>query len=177
MIDPTPNAAPRKPRIFASVGSMLPFDRFTKAIDAWAHDHPNAEVFIQIGDGTYEPEYADWARMLPHTGYLQHLKACDLFVAHVGIGSIVQALEIGKQMLALPRLASLGEHTTEHQLHTADRFRDTVGLEIVDDVPALLDRMTVLSERPMVSGQLVSRFAPTAMTAKIQAFFEDLVGV
>lgn len=156
--------------IFASVGSMLPFDRFVRGVDEWAAANPDTPVFLQIGEGAYEPVHCPWARIVPHAEYRRRLEECRLFVAHVGMGSILQALEIGKQMLLLPRQASLREHTTEHQLHTADRFRDTPGLLIVDDVPAMQHRMTELLETPMRGSDGISPFAPAGMTDRVRAF-------
>lgn len=93
--------------IFTSVGSMLPFDRLVRAVDDWAAANRHVPVLIQIGDGTYQPRHADWVRIMPHDLYARRLAECTLFVAHVGIGSIFQALEARKQLLMLPRLATL----------------------------------------------------------------------
>lgn len=156
--------------IFASVGSMLPFDRLTRAVDAWAGDNPQTPVHIQIGDGSYEPQNAEWTRMMPHDVYLQRLADCSLFVAHVGIGSILQALELGRQMLMLPRRASLGEHTTEHQLDTAAKFQETAGLAIAQDASALRLAMSALLSSPLSGATRLSCFAPKPMTDKIREF-------
>ena len=156
--------------IFASVGSMLPFDRFVEGVDAWAGANPGTPVFLQIGDGSYEPIHCPSARIVPHREYQRRLAECTLFVAHVGMGSILQALEIGKQMLLLPRHQSLREHTTDHQLHTADKFRDTPGLLIVDDVPAMQAEMTRLVHQPMQGSAGIPRFASSAMTDKVRDF-------
>lgn len=156
--------------IFASVGSMLPFDRFVRAVDDWAAANPGEEVFIQIGDGEYEPRHAPWVRIMPHAEYKRRLETCDLFVAHVGMGSILQGLELRKQMLLLPRLASQKEHTTDHQLHTADRFRDRPGLKIVDDVPTLQAEMTRLLREPMETSAGISAHAQPALIANVASF-------
>lgn len=156
--------------IFASVGSMLPFDRLTKAVDDWALANPGEEVFIQIGEGAYEPRYAPWVRIMPHAEYKRRLETCDLFVAHVGMGSILQGLELKKQMLLLPRLAAQKEHTTDHQLHTADRFRETPGLKIVDDVATLRAEMTRLLRDPMQASQGIAPHAQPALIAKVAGF-------
>ena len=158
--------------IFASVGSMLPFDRFVTAVDRWAGANPGCEVFLQIGDGQYEPVNCPWARIVTHSEYQRRLAECTLFVAHVGMGSILQALEIGKQMLLMPRHAALREHTTDHQLHTATKFRDTPGLLIVDDVDTLGREMTRLVETPMQGSAGISPFAPPAMIDRIRSFLE-----
>lgn len=156
--------------IFASVGSMLPFDRFVKGVDDWASANPGREVLIQIGDGAYEPRHAPWVRIMPHAEYRRRLEACDLFVAHVGMGSILQGLESRKQMLLLPRLASQKEHTTDHQLHTADRFRHAPGLMIVEDVPALQAAMTRLLDEPLKPSDGISRYAQPALIEKVAEF-------
>lgn len=159
-----------RPVIFASVGSMLPFDRFVEGVDAWAGDNPDTPVFLQIGGGAYEPLNCPWARIVAHRDYGERLAGCTLFVAHVGMGSILQALEIGKPMLLLPRHASLREHTTDHQLHTTAKFRDTPGLRIVDDVPAMQAEMTRLVRHPMQGSVGIPRFASAAMTDRVRDF-------
>ncbi len=74
--------------IFASVGSMLPFDRFVRAVDDWAAANPHKDVFVQIGETEYEPQHAPFARMIPMAEYRQRLHDCDLFVA-VGSSLVV----------------------------------------------------------------------------------------
>ena len=156
--------------IFASVGSMLPFDRFVRAIDEWAAANPRQDIYIQIGQGEYRPRHMPWTRVMPHDEYLRRLRACTLFVAHVGMGSILQALKERKQMLLLPRLQSLGEHTTDHQLHTAARFRATPGLQIVDDIPALHSAMSDLIERPLEPTEAISDFAGQSLLDGVSSF-------
>lgn len=153
--------------IFASVGSMLPFDRLTQAIDDWAARNPAHDVFIQIGAGAYEPRHAPWVRSMAHQEYRQRLEGCDLFVAHVGMGSILQALELQKQMLLMPRQQSLREHTTEHQLHTADKFRNQPGIVIVDEVADLQAAISRLISDPLQTADALPRFAPETLTARI----------
>ena len=43
--------------IFVTIGSMFPFDRLIRAMDAWAAAQPErrVELLAQIGDGGYEP--------------------------------------------------------------------------------------------------------------------------
>ena len=156
--------------IFASVGSMLPFDRFVRGIDEWAAANPDHDVYIQIGRGEYEPRHAPWTRIMSHEEYRKRLAECRLFVAHVGMGSILQALEERKQMLLLPRHQSLGEHTTEHQLHTAARFRDTPGLRIVADIPEMQASMTELIDHPLKPADGISTCATQPLLDGVSRF-------
>lgn len=159
--------------IFASVGSMLPFDRLVQAVDEWAHANPSEAVFIQIGDGKYEPRYAPFVRVMPQAEYRRKIEECALFVAHVGMGSILQALELRKQLLMLPRLASLREHTTDHQLHTAARFRDVEGLLIVDDVGGLAAAMSRLLHDPLPPSAGIPRYAPQPMIDQVARYLGE----
>lgn len=161
--------------IFASVGSMLPFDRFVQGVDEWAAANPAEPVYIQIGEGSYEPRHAPWTRIMPHAEYRQRLADCALFVAHVGMGSILQALELKKQMLLLPRRADWKEHTTDHQLHTAARFKDIQGLKIVDDVPTMQAEMTRLLAEPMTASAGIPLFAPEAFTNQIKRYLDSAI--
>ena len=156
--------------IFASVGSMLPFDRLVKGVDEWAAANQSEEVYIQIGESAYEPQHVPFTRMMPMTEYRERLRRCDLFVAHVGMGAILQALEEGKQMLLLPRQRTLGEHTTEHQLHTAARFRNTAGIRIVDDLRELHHEMSRLLVEPLKTGSGISSKASPELVGAVSSF-------
>ena len=105
--------------VFVSVGSMMPFDRLTRAMDEWAATNPGIPVEIQIGKGDYEPRHAKWVRKLALPDYQARVAGCALFVAHCGMGSIISAIEAGKPILMLPRLQAMGEHNTDHQSATA----------------------------------------------------------
>lgn len=156
--------------IFASIGSMLPFDRFVQAMDEWAAAHPGTPVFIQIGNGSYEPRHAPFTRMMPHGEYMQKLRDADLFVAHAGMGSILQALEVRTPILIVPRDLAFKEHTTDHQRATVANFRRTPGIRVadtIDELPAAID--TALAA-PASDGDALSPVAPASFTNKIAAF-------
>jgi UDP-N-acetylglucosamine transferase subunit ALG13 len=153
---------------------MLPFDRFVRAIDEWARDNPAEEVFIQIGEGGYEPRHAPFARIMPMTEYRERLRTCDLFVAHVGMGAILQGLEEGKQMLLMPRRHDLGEHTTDHQLHTAARFRARRNIAIVESIDELKSGMTRLTARaPLQASETISNEASPELIAGVARFLDS----
>lgn len=62
-----------------------------------------------------------------------HVRASDLVVTHAGVGSVLACLKSGKVPVVIPRLASRGEHTDDHQLELARRLGET-GLVAVADV-------------------------------------------
>ena len=43
--------------IFVTIGSMFPFDRLIRAMDAFAQANPGTEILAQIGTGDYVPAH------------------------------------------------------------------------------------------------------------------------
>lgn len=149
---------------------MLPFDRFVRAIDEWGRDNPSVDVFLQIGDGKYEPRHVEFARIVSLSEYRQRLESCNLFVAHVGMGSILQAMEVDKQMLLMVRDVNLGEHTTDHQTATASRFHDKPGITIVKDTSSLKRGITDLLKSPTINGAPYSSKASPNLLNAVRTF-------
>ena len=123
--------------IFATVGTQLPFDRLIRALDDWAKTHADVEVFAQIGRGGYEPRHMGWSHDLHPQEFRGRLEACEVIVAHAGMGTIISAVELGKRVIVMPRRAALGEHRNEHQLATIERLGHLQGLESVHDPESL----------------------------------------
>ena len=110
--------------IFVTIGSMFPFDRMIRAMDAWAgSEGAGEEILAQIGAGAYEPAHMAWVRKLDRPAYADAIRRSRLVVAHAGVGSIVTAGEIGRPIVVLPRRAHLGEHTSDHQVETVGWLR------------------------------------------------------
>ena len=156
--------------IFVSVGSMMPFDRLIRSVDAWAAAHPEMPVFAQIGSGRYEPAHARFVRLMPPADYARHVAEAKLFVAHAGMGSIITAIEAGKPLLMLPRQQSLGEHNTDHQLATVRNVGDRPGLHHVDsdaDLGAAIDRLLATGSAAPAP---IARYASDALLDNVRAF-------
>ncbi len=160
--------------IFASVGSLLPFERLVRAVDDWARDNPGEEVFIQIGDTVFEPQHAPFVRIMPMTEYRDRLRDCDLLVAHVGMGSILQALQMRKQMILLPRLRERQEHTTDHQVDTANRFANVKGIRIADDEATLQREMSLMLRQPLEISDAICEDASPELLNHVQAFLAEI---
>ena len=159
--------------VFVSVGSMMPFDRLTRAMDEWAATNPGIPVEIQIGKGDYEPRHAKWVRKLALPDYQARVAGCALFVAHCGMGSIISAIEAGKPILMLPRLQAMGEHNTDHQSATAKHVGIRPGLHVAADVDDLKARANALLADTGTAPAPISRFADPEFTARIRAFIES----
>ncbi len=104
--------------IFVTVGSQLPFDRLIMTVDDWSRLHPDYDTFAQIGLSRYQPKAMRFKTSMTPNDYQKAMQASDLIIAHAGMGTIISALELGKPLLLMPRLASQGEHRNDHQLAT-----------------------------------------------------------
>lgn len=124
--------------IFVTVGTQLPFDRMIQAVDEWAGRRGRGDVIAQIGPGKYLPRNLRHQKFVSPTEFSRYASDAELIVAHAGMGSILSALGMGKPILVMPRLASLGEHRNDHQLSTARRFREAGKIQVAMDEVELI---------------------------------------
>ena len=108
--------------IFLTVGTQLPFERLIQSMDEWTANNSGVEVFAQIGETQYQAKHMKTQENLSPKEYQEKFNAASIVVSHVGMGTIISGLSIGKPMVLMPRQASLGEHRNDHQLATARKF-------------------------------------------------------
>lgn len=149
--------------ILVSVGTQLPFDRLVEGVDNWASRNGRTDVVGQIGHTRFVPRAMTAYPFIPWQEFEEYRSQATLLVSHAGMGSILGALEMGKPLIIMPRLASLGEHRNDHQMATAQRFRGRDGIYVATDaatLTSLLDGYGDLSAgkriSPTASDELVS---------------------
>ena len=103
--------------IFVCVGSRdYQFNRLLKALDELvAAGKIEEEIVAQTGLSEYEPKHYTWHRYLDQDVFKDYQRKADLIISHGGTGALVGALKLGKQVIAVPRLAQYGEHIDDHQ--------------------------------------------------------------
>ena len=158
--------------IFVTIGSMFPFERMIRAMDAWAAtDGRGEEILAQIGAGDYEPRHMTWVRKLDRRTYAETIRRSRLVVAHAGVGSIVTAGELRRPIVVLPRRAHLGEHTSDHQVETVGWLRAKSWVHVADDegaLPACIAAATEAAAR----GERLAAVADPAFIARLRRFIE-----
>jgi len=125
--------------ILVSVGTQLPFDRLIKALDQWAAAHPEVEVIAQIGPSHYVPKAMTASAFFTPLQFRELQERCSLMVSHAGIGSIVNALELGKPIIILGRDDLRHEHRNGHQISTVKRFGNLPGIYAARDEQHLIE--------------------------------------
>ena len=157
--------------IFVTIGTMWPFDRLIRAMDALAEADPGAEILAQIGQGRFEPRHMRWVRLLDRVAYAATIAGADLVVAHAGVGSVVTAGEHGKPIVVLPRKAAWGEHTSDHQLETAAWLRGLPGVFVASEAEDLPGCIAAARARGAAGGVApVPKSAPPEFLGRLRGF-------
>ena len=100
----------------------MPFDRFIKIIDEIA-PLLNEEIIAQVHECCYKPQHIKIVNFIAPDKYNELFDKARLIVSHAGMGTILSALQKHKPIIIFPRIAALREHRNEHQLATAERFK------------------------------------------------------
>lgn len=151
--------------IFVTVGTDLPFDRMLKVIDAWARENNRRDVFAQIGEGGWEPEFIEFSHFLQPPEFKKRFNAAELIISHAGMGTILSALLYGKPILVMPKRAALGEHRNEHQVATARKMMELGNVNVAFDETELRHRLYHLNDlnQPKLIGSSASRSLVTGL--------------
>ena len=154
--------------IFVTVGGQMPFNRLVKAVDRWADNNREIECFAQIGPGGWRPKYMEWNEFLPPPVYRDKFEKADLVIAHAGIGTVLNALDLGKKLIVMPRRGYLNETRNDHQYATVKRLETRGLLYSVEDEEQLFSRLAN-SERIMPL-QYSSPYASSQLIDTIRSF-------
>ncbi len=112
--------------IFVTVGSRnYPFDRLFKKLDELYESGVLTEpMFAQTGTSSYIPKHFACKDFITQEEFLEKVRQADIVVSHGASGSIMKALNEGKKVIAVTRLAKYGEHINDHQIQNNKAFSD-----------------------------------------------------
>jgi UDP-N-acetylglucosamine transferase subunit ALG13 len=167
--------------IFLTVGTQLPFDRLTRAVDDWCAAHPDIPIFGQIadpGEGGYRPQHFEWQAFVEPAEFDRRFEEAPLIIAHAGMGSIITALTLAKPVPIMPRRADLREQRNDHQLATAAQFEHRPGVWVAPDEAAigpLLDQVLdgLRNTSPPGTPGGVSPYASPQLIEAIRSFIHS----
>lgn len=157
--------------LFVTVGTDQPFDRLVKVVDAWARERDRRDVFAQIGHGGWRPEFIPHAEFLDPAEFKQRFATADCIIGHAGMGTILSALNGGKPILVMPKRASLGEHRNEHQLATAQRFKELGSVQVALNEAELVVKLNQLGQfaRP----EKIRAHASDSLISALRSFIDE----
>ncbi len=130
---------PKQPLLFATVGATLAFDRLADSVGELKAEGAIPErVLLQTGVGGHRPAaIEEVVDTLPFDRIQTLLKDAAIVVCHGGTGSLITALRQGCQVIAVPRLAELGEHYDNHQAEITEAFAKRGLVLVANTVPEL----------------------------------------
>ena len=120
-------------KIFISVGSRFAMNRLLLSVDNFIQKRPGFEAVAQIGSSEFQTNNITSKLWLCPKQFKEELIRCDIFISHAGMGNILLAAELNKPIIIMPRKADLGEHINNHQLGTAEGFREHDFIYIAND--------------------------------------------
>ena len=137
--------------IFVCVGSRdYQFNRLLKALDELVEaGRITDEIVAQIGSSEYEPKHYTWHRYLDQEVFRDYQQKAELIISHGGTGALVGALKMGKQVIAVPRLAQYGEHIDDHQTQVCGALAGEGYLRQVLDMAELGDVIAQCKRNPI----------------------------
>lgn len=87
----------------------------------------------------------------------------SFIITHGGVGTIIEGIDLGKKIIAVPRLKKYKEHVNDHQLQIIQNFDNKgyiIGTRCVEDIENSLDR--------------VEKFVPRRYESNNKNFIENL---
>ena len=125
--------------IYVTVGTMyMDFPRLVRAMDGYASSS-GERVVIQTGMGETLPEHCEHFDFKSRDDVLAIQGEARVIVCHAGIGSVIDALKLGKPLIVVPRLAKFGEHNNDHQLELAESVGQRGWGKVILDIDDLSD--------------------------------------
>lgn len=117
--------------IFVTLGTQdKPFKRLLDYIE---NSNVNDEFIVQAGFTEYSSNKFKIYKYLDKDEFDYYLKKANLIICHGGVGTIVNCLNYGKPVLAVPRLSKYGEHQNDHQLQIVNAYKQKGYLTIMND--------------------------------------------
>lgn len=134
--------------IFVCVGSRpYQFNRLIEELDRLVVNGVIREsVFAQIGASTYEPKHFKFSHFMSSNEFKAKMTEADIVISHGASGSIMGALNAGKRVIAVSRLAEYGEHINNHQIAINESLAEEKLVLAVSDISNLGNAILKMTE-------------------------------
>jgi len=108
--------------IFVILGTQdKPFKRLLECLEqADIQD----KIIVQAGFTKFESQKMQIFDYVSMDEFNDYIAQADIVITHGGVGTIMNALNKGKKIIACARLSKYGEHQNDHQLQLIKPFKD-----------------------------------------------------
>ena len=132
------------------------FNRLADAMVEYARMHPKEEIVIQAGHTKCESDSCQVFDYIPKEKMKEYQTKASLIITHGGVGSILEAVQLKKTVIAVPRLKKYHEHLNDHQLQVVAQFTNDgyiLGCFDVKDLDKCIKKAKTFHPKPFVSNQ------------------------
>ncbi len=82
------------------------------------------DVIVQAGKTNYSSKNMKIFDFIELNRMNQYIEKCDYMISHAGVGTIMNAINHQKKIIAVARRAKFGEHENDHQVEITTKFSD-----------------------------------------------------
>jgi len=157
--------------IFLTVGNWHKgYNRLVKAVDDLKGRGIIAdEIVAQIGRCSYCPNNLKAIAFCSPSKFVENIDRARLIISHAGVGTMARVIKQGKPIIVVPRKASLGEISNDHQFATAKQLESESKVLVAYEVSELPDKLQQAKSFVPAKGQGGQKIVRT-----IEVFLEEL---
>lgn len=142
--------------ILVKVGSQkFQFNRLLKKVDDLIEEGIICDdVIAQTGHCTYQPKHYEGKAFMSREEMAENMKKADIVLTHGGTASIMESVEMGKRVVAVPRNKEYNEHVDDHQEEIIKQLSDDgiiEGCMDIDDLGRALETARNKEYLPYIS--------------------------
>ena len=110
--------------VFVTLGSQdKQFLRLVKEVDKLVKEKIiNEEVIVQAGITTLDTNRIKMLDYIDVSDFRKYMEESTYIIAHGGVGSILDAMKLGKKIIAVPRSPKFDEIANDHQKQIIAEF-------------------------------------------------------
>ena len=82
------------------------------------------EVIAQVGNTKFKSNKMKIIEFTDPKEMNDLIEKADYIITHGGVGTIIDGINLGKKIIAVPRLSQYKEHVNDHQLQIIDNFSE-----------------------------------------------------
>ena len=115
--------------IFVTLGTQKQqFTRLLEKVDN-SKIFENEKIIVQVGNTKYESNKMKIFDFMSIEEMKKYMNEAEFVITHGGVGSIIDALNLGKKVLACPRLKKYTEHVDDHQMEICKKLSEAGYIE------------------------------------------------
>jgi len=143
--------------IFSSFGNVpLGFNRLAEALDNYAHQS-GERIVVQYGNTDYNFKYIEKYNFLDHEQMISFMNDADILVLQGGWGTISEALDLRKRIVAVPRIKGIEHnHTQEELVIELEKKGYILGVYNIEELSIVIEKAKKYDFIPLVRGSATS---------------------